>query len=317
MVRRTRGASAGSRRGSQATTTRSASSSPVGRVDRDHPPAPQHQVAHLAGGVHVDLARRQPCGQGLGQHAHAAGHGPRAEPLLDVRRHPDPGRHVARVVALREAGVQRHQPKPVVLEASDPPRHRLAAPEPRGQRRGQVVGVPRPLEVLAAQHLPVVGVGVDVVGPPRAEPGAERVDGLDLRRPGARRQPDGGAVGEPVLAQHVQLDQVELALGRPSRLAEQVAHHGREQGVRRPAVPREPVALDGHERAAEPRSALEQGDLVAGLGQAGSDGHPPEPAAHDGHPRHGATIVSAGRAPRSGRRDGRRTPAAAGRRAPG
>ena len=152
------------------------------RVDRDHSSAAHHQVLDVATGAHLDLARRQPGGQGIGQRRHPAGDGPRAEPLLDVRHHPDPRRYVARLVTLGDARVQRDQAEPVVLESLHPPRQRLPAPEPVGERCGQVVGIPGAFEVLAAQHLPVVGIGLDVVGPARAETRAEPVDGPDLRR---------------------------------------------------------------------------------------------------------------------------------------
>ena len=159
MVRRTSGASAGSRRGSQATTTRSASSSPAAvSTATTRPPRSTRSRTSLA--VRTSTLRV----------ASRADRASASTPMPPVTVHA-PNRCSTYAVTPTHAGTsrgswpsarlgwQRHQPEPLVLEASDPPRQRLAAPEPRGQRRGQVVGVPGTLEVLAAQHLPVVGVG--------------------------------------------------------------------------------------------------------------------------------------------------------------
>ena len=191
----------------------------VARVggDRGDPSAADHQVAHLDARAHLHLAGGQPVRQRVGERGHPARDGPRAEALLDVRRHAGPGGHVARVVSLGDRRVQRQLGQPLVLEPADPLGQRLAAPQPVGQRRGQVGGVPGALEVLAAQHLPVVGVRLHVLGPARPQPGAEGVDGLDLRGPRAEGQPHRRPVREPVLAQHVQLDELELALQRAVR----------------------------------------------------------------------------------------------------
>ena len=154
---------------------------------------------------------------------------------------PGPRRHVAQVVALGDERVPGHQPQPLVLERLlQPLEQRLPAVQPRGQVAGQVVGLPRVLEVAAAQHLPVVGVRRDVVDPPLPEPGAELVERRELRGPPVRH-PHRRAVLEPVLAHHVERHQVQLALERPAGLAEEVAHHRRQQRVRRPRVPGEVV----------------------------------------------------------------------------
>ena len=94
--------------------------------------------------------------------------------------------------------------------------------------------------------------GVDVVDPAPAEPRRRA-----RRRPRscAAREPPGspstGAVLEPVLADAGQRHELELPLDGPPGLAEQVAHHGRQQRDVGPASHANPSAARPCERAAE------------------------------------------------------------------
>jgi hypothetical protein len=90
-----------------------------------------------------------------------------------------------------------------------------------------------------------------------------------------------------VLADRVERLQVELALQRTARLAEQVADHGGEQGARGAGVPGEAVVLDRGQGAAEVVGTLEEGDVVAQLGQPRGRCHAAEPATDHHHARHG------------------------------
>ncbi len=124
----------------------------------------------------------------------------------------------------------------------------------------------------------------------RPEARAERVEGRELGGSRAAGQPQRRAVGEAVLADHVERLEVELALERAARLAEQVAHDGRQERRGRSGVPGEAVALDRGQRAAEVLGALEERDLVAELGQPGGGGHAAEATTDHHHTSHGGTL---------------------------
>jgi hypothetical protein len=107
-----------------------------------------------------------------------------------------------------------------------------------------------------------------VVAPGRAGPGPEGgLDGRTLRGVPTRRHRQSRAVLEPVLAHDVELHQVELALKRSPGLAEQVPKYGGQHRRRRPGVPAVAVLLDEPDRTADPVQPLDQGDVVAELGQ--------------------------------------------------
>ena len=96
-----------------------------------------------------------------------------------------------------------------------------------------------------------------------------------------------GEVLEAVLADHLErLQLADLLLQRPAGLAEQVADHGRKHGGLRPGVPGEALVLDGAQGTAQHPGPLQQGDLVAELGQSRGAGHPAEASA-DHHHAHG------------------------------
>jgi len=124
-----------------------------------------------------------------------------------------------------------------------------------------------------------------VVDPPLPEPRAELVERRELG--GAPdRHPYRRAVGEAVLADHVQRHQLQLALDRPPGLAEQVPHDSGEQRVRRARVPGEAVLGDRGQRAAEGGGPLDQRDVVAELREAHGGGQATEATAHH-HDPHG------------------------------
>ena len=227
----TRPASAGSRRGSTAQTTTSASSSPAAVRDR-RPPGRRAATRSVAA---VPGQHGRPCGSPAGRRAPSPtaamppGDRPGAEPLLDVRRHAGPGGHVAQVVALGDERVAGDHPQPLVLERpAQPLVQHLAAVEARGELAGQVRRGPRAPR------------GSRGAAPPSRRRTTRR--GRPTRRPSpgssasnaascAAREPPGTAdrraVLEAVLADHVERDQLQLALDRPAGLAEQVADHRR------------------------------------------------------------------------------------------
>ena len=293
IVRTTYDASAGSRRGSIAHTTTSASRVAVAGRDRRDPAVADHEVGRLGAGEHGDLAGRQPLLEGGAEAGHASLDRPRAEALLDVRRHPGPGRDVAQVVARGLERVPRDLPQPLVLEGLlEPLEHRLPAVEAGGEVAREVVGRPRVLEVATAQHLPVVGVRRDVVDPSLTESAAQLVERRELRRP-PDRDPHRRTVVEPVLAHDVERHQVELAFQRPAGLAEEVAHHGRQERVRRPRVPGEAVLRHLRQGSAQLVRALHERDLVAQLRQSDRGGESSEATSDDDDPRHSTSISGA------------------------
>ena len=149
----------------------------------------------------------------------------------------------------------------------------------------------RPLEPVAAQPVPRLGEVVDVVDPLLSQPSAEGlVHGRELGPPAARGQCQSGAVGETVLPQRVHGDEVELPLQGTPGLAEQVAQHRGERGRGGAAVPGEAVLLDLPDGSADLGEALDDGHLVAQLGQPGGAGAAGEPAPDHHHACHVRTL---------------------------
>ena len=211
-MRSTYGASAGSRRGSTAHTTASAAISPISVVDRRDPALADDQVADRVAGEHGDPAGRQPLLEGRRDPGHPAGDRPGAEALLEVGGEPHPRRHVARVVAAGDERVRGDHRQPVVAEAAAQPLvHALPAVEVRRDLAGQVVGSPGHLEVVPPQHVPDLGVLVDVAGsscrrgrvrarrtPPSARRVSRRAAGRRCRRrTGARGSPPAAPAPRP------------------------------------------------------------------------------------------------------------------------
>ena len=116
MVRWTWRARAGSRRGSIATTTRSASTRPAAVSTAVGPVGPHLHVRRGGAGQHRDPAVGEPLGEQPGQEPHPAGDRPGAEVLLEVVDQPEPLRHVARVVPALDRVVPGEDPQPLVLE---------------------------------------------------------------------------------------------------------------------------------------------------------------------------------------------------------
>jgi hypothetical protein len=88
-------------------------------------------------------------------------------------------------VASRDERVRGDHRQPVVAEAAAQSLvHALPAVEVGSDLAWEVVGPPGHLEVVAPQHVPHLGVIVDVLDPGVAEPGAELVERRLLR--GAR-----------------------------------------------------------------------------------------------------------------------------------
>ena len=236
----------------------SAAMSPGVRGDGRDPALAHDQVGRRVAGQHGDPAGRQPLREGSGDPGHPALDRPGAEPLLDVRRRARPGRDVAQVVALGDERVRGDQSQPLVLEAAAQPLvQRLAAVQARRELAWQVVGSPGHLEVVAAQHVPVVGVRRR-----RARPSARRgrararrtppsCAARDRRAPGPTSRPRTGARGPRSSGTSSQ-----LPLQRPPGLAEQVAHHCRQQRVRAGRRPR-------RTRPARRRSARRPSSAIA------------------------------------------------------
>ena len=88
-----------------------------------------------------------------------------------------------------------------------------------------------------------------------------------------------------MLAKDGELDQVELPLERTSRLAEQVSDHGGQERLRGPPSHVKPSCSTG-ESAPPTEGALQQGDLVAELGQPCRHGDATEPPDHHHDPCH-------------------------------
>ena len=285
MVRSTYGARVGRRRGSIATTTTSAASSPADVATAATRPDRSTRSVTARPGQHGHLAGLEPGGQRGRERAHAAGGGPGAERLLQVGVHAEPRRDVAQVVPLRLEPVPGDQAQPLVLELlAEPLVQHLTAVEDRAHVLRQVVGVPRHLEVVATQHLPVVGVRRNVVDPALAVPGLEGVHGGDLGRPGPTGELHGRAVLEAVLADDLDGRELELLLDRAAGLAEEVAHDGGQQHRRRSAVPAEVAGGLRGERATEDVALLDEGHRVAELGQPGSGCEPAEAASRPPRP---------------------------------
>ena len=201
----TSGARVGSRRGSIAQTTRSASSSPASVRHRGHPAT-----------AHTRSVRRRcrsaPSTPRVSSRAPAPspspaippGHGPGAEALLEVGDQPGPGRHVAQVVPVGHERVTGHQPRagrpgrtaqPAVqgLPAAQPGGHvpgqgRRGA---TGSRSSRGAAPPSP-RCTRRRRRPSCS----------PEPGPELVEGRDLGRPRAPGQSQHGVVLEAVLADH-------------------------------------------------------------------------------------------------------------------
>ena len=306
MLRSTYDARAGSRRGSMATTTWSAAISPavvLTATGRASEAVPDMTTSRAVTPVRTST-RRSPrrLVSRRGEGAQAARHRPGAEVLLEVVQDAEPRRHVAGVVAALDGVVGGEGPQPGVLEA---PLDGLVEHEPAGQqllgRLRQPLDAGGPLEPVAAQQVPRLGLVVDVVDPlaARGVPaalarldrpallvlgGAEGlVDRGELGGAAAGGQPQHGAVGEAVLAHRVDRHQLELALQRAAGLAEEVAQHGRERGGGRAGVPGVAVLLEQPERPAQRGAGLDQRDVVAQLGQACRRGAAGQPAPEDHH----------------------------------
>ena len=253
-----------------------------------HPAARDHEVERLRAGQHGHPPGLQPGGQRLRERPHPARHGPGPEVLLDVGPHPHPRRHVAQVVALQGRAEPGHLAQAVVLERLL--QHLVHRQAGREQGLGVLAGVlgrPGALQPVAAQRLPVVGEGVDVRRPLGAEPGPEALHRGHLVTAAAAGEVQHGLVLEDVAAQGLHRHQLDLALQRPPGLAEQVAHHRGEQRVGRSGVPAEAVLLDVADGSAEVLRALQDGHLVADLGQSRGARQPAVPAADHHHSRHG------------------------------
>ena len=193
---------------------------------------------------------------------------------------PEPRRHVAQVVALRDEPVPGDQPEPVVLErpsgagvCSD-----LAAVEQRRHLARQRGRVQRHLEVVTAQRLPDVGVRRDVVDPRLAAPRAERVERRELAGPRAAGQPDLRAVLEAVVrgSPRPARGRAPARSGRPDLRNRSRSTAGSSVECA-PAVPREPLCGLERDRAAERVVALHEGHRVTELGQPRRRGQAADP----------------------------------------
>ena len=251
------GASAGSRRGSIAQTTWSASTTPLAvRTPATRPPASTRSSAGVESST-VTPRGSAVAGERVGQRPHPARHGPRAEVLLDVGPHPHPRGHVARVVTLEPASAS------VASSRSRSSLNAFCASPVQGQPRreqrpgllARVLGGVRALEPVAAQRLPVVGERVDVGRPLRARPGAERVVDASICAAaaaagqvehGARPRSGAGATGSTGTRSS------SFSSGRPD-LRNRSRSTAGSSVCGRPGVPAEPVLLDEAERAADAR----------------------------------------------------------------
>ena len=95
--------------GRSRTTTWSASMTPLLGAHPGDPSAGELEVEGGGGEQHGHAARLQARGQRVGERAHPAGDRPGAEVLLDVGPHAHPGGHVAQVVTLERHRVARDQ----------------------------------------------------------------------------------------------------------------------------------------------------------------------------------------------------------------
>ncbi len=102
-------------------------------------------------------------------------------------------------------------------------------------------------------------------------------------RAAATGQVELGAVLEDVAGDRLDRDQLDLLLQGAAGLAEEVTQHGGQERVGRPGVPAEAVLLDEAHRPTEPWSGLEQGHVVAVLGQPGGARQPAVPPADHHH----------------------------------
>ncbi len=262
---------------------------PGGRDHTHHAAVADDEVLHVDAGLHGDPPGREPLDERGRQRAHPALDGPGPEALLEVGDQPGPRGHVAEVVSLGDERVRGDRAQSLVPEPlPEPLVQHLAGVEEGGHLPRQRVRGPRHLEVAAPEHLPHVGVGVDVVDPLLPEPGPELVERLVLRGPRLARQPQHRRVLEDVLPDEGERDDLDLPLGRPAGLPEQVAHHRRHQHRGGAGVPR--VATGGHrdEGTAERGQPVQDGDLVPELGEPCRRGQAAEAAAHDDDATHGA-----------------------------
>ena len=184
------------------------------------------------------------------------------------------------------SGSRRPVAQPLVLERL---LGELVQRQPGGEQGpgllARVLGGEGALEPVAAQCLPVVGERVDVRRPAaRPAPAPRRRRPPRSGRRGCRRagrarcrpRRRAGATGSTGTSS------TSFSSGAAG-LAEEVAQHGGQQRVRRPGVPAEPVLLDEADRPAEPWSRLEQGHVVADLGQPGGARQSAVPAADHHH----------------------------------
>ena len=260
----------------------------VGGPDRRHPSSAHDEVEGLGPGEHRDAAQLEPRGHRGAERGQATGDGPGAEALLEVDVDTGVHRCVAQLVAGHDEAVPGDQPQPLVAERpAQPLVQRLAPPQQVGQLARRDVGVEGPLEPLLAQQLPRLAVRRHVVDPLLPQARTQALEGRELGGSGTAGDPDRRSVAEAVLADRVERLQVELALQRTARLAEQVADRGGEQGARGAGVPGEAVVLDRGQGAAEVVGTLEEGDVVAQLGQPRGRRRAAEPATDHHHARHG------------------------------
>ena len=284
------------RAGRSRTTTTSASRRPLVGVDADDPAVlDSRRSSAVVPSSTSTLRSPSRLVIASASSAHPAGDRPDAEVLLDVGPHPHPGRDVARVVAVHQrvgssaTSRSRSSLNALVTTLCSVVRvrsTRVAWPCRRGRgtraapgRRGAARPTSRRSECTWSTHCC-----------PRPAPSA-CVDRLELRGPAARRHREHGAVVEAVLAHRLDRHQLQLALEGPAGLAEQVAYDGRQRGRRGARVPPVAVALDEPDRAAEPVEPLDEGDLVALLGQPGRGRRTPEATSDDHDARHAATLT--------------------------
>ena len=260
----------------------------VGGPDGRHPSVAHDEVECLGPGQDRDAAQLEPRGHRGAERGEATGDRPGAEALLEVDVDAGVHRGVAQLVAGHDQSVPGDEPQPLVAERlAQPLVQRLAPSEQVDQLARRDVGVEGPLEPLLAQQLPRLAVRRHVVDPLLPQARTQALEGRELGGSGTAGDPDRRSVAEAVLADRVERLQVELALQGAARLAEQVADHGGEQGARGTGVPREAVVLDRGQGAAEVVGALQEGDVVAQLGQTCGRCHAAEPATDHHHACHG------------------------------
>ena len=252
--------------------------------DPDDPTLADHQVRDVHPGLDGDPPGREPVGQ-CRRRARPC------RPRRSRRRSAARGRRPAPPRRARCAG---RGPRPRTGSAAtwrsrsslkrllEPPMERLARVQARGDVRAAGRHGPRHLEVAAAQHLPVVGVGRRH-GRPTGGPGPGRArrtprSGRPGTRPGSRSAVASSKTCSRITSSGTR--SISRSAG-PARLAEQVADHRRQQRRGGGGVPGEVAFDDRRERAAERRQPLQQGDLVAELGQPGGGRHAAEPATDD------------------------------------